>query len=135
MCVPFFSSPSAFLSGGGGGSLGCQGMAGSYFVGIEEYGTDTIRIGVPNAYDDWEQVVSGLANTSNAVRVTIILTPQNGSTFIDVQAQVGTAPPLRYASRTMSGTLPAAGVLIGLTAATGGESAEHKVRNIVISGS
>jgi hypothetical protein len=135
MCVPFFSSSSAFLSGGGGGSLGCQGMAGSYFVGIEEYGTDTIRIGVPNAYDDWEQVVSGLANTSNAVRVTIILTPQNGSTFIDVQAQVGTAPPLRYASRTMSGTLPAAGVLIGLTAATGGESAEHKVRNIVISGS
>ena len=109
-------------------------MAGSYFVGIEEYGTDTIRIGAPNAYDNWDKTVSGLANTANAVRVTIILTPQNGSTFIDVQAQVGSASPSRFASRTMTGTLPTAGTLVGITGATGGQTAEHKVRNIVISG-
>ncbi|NCV01235.1 MAG: hypothetical protein EBV53_08620, partial [Proteobacteria bacterium] len=93
ICVPFFSSASAFLTGGVGGSLGCQGMAGTFFVGIEEYGTDTIRIavpnnyaGMPNDYYDWEAPVSGLANTSNDIRITIILTPSGGSTFIDVRA-------------------------------------------------
>ncbi|NBT96080.1 MAG: hypothetical protein EBT47_14035 [Chloroflexi bacterium] len=94
MCVPFFSSASAFLTGDAGGSLGCQGMAGTFFVGIEEYGTDTIRIGTPS---------NGLYSET--------------------------------ASRTMSGTLPSAGTLVGFTAGTGGEVAEHKIRNIVISGS
>ena len=117
-------------------------MAGTFFVGIEEYGTDTIRIAVPNNYVgmpddyfDWDTPVSGLANTSNDIRITIILTPSGGSTFIDVRAQVGSANPVQMASRTMSGTLPSAGILVGFTAGTGGEVAEHKIRNIVISGS
>ena len=135
ICVPFFSSASAFLTGDAGGSLGCQGMAGTFFVGIEEYGTNTIRIGTPSNGLYSETVVSGLANTSNDIRITIILTPSGGSTFIDVRAQVGSADPVQKASRTMSGTLPSAGILVGFTAGTGGETAEHKIRNIVISGS
>ncbi|MEN9616954.1 MAG: hypothetical protein RL022_2376, partial [Chloroflexota bacterium] len=135
MCVPFFSSASAFLTGDAGGSLGCQGMAGTFFVGIEEYGTDTIRIGTPSNGLYSETTVSGLANTSNDIRITIILTPSGGSTLIDVRAQVGSAEPVQKASRTMSGTLPSAGILVGFTAGTGGEVAEHKIRNIVISGS
>jgi hypothetical protein len=135
VCVPFFSNASAFLSGDGGGSLGCIGMTGTYFVGIQEYGSDSIRIGVPTNYDQWQQSVVGLANNPDTVRVTVILTPINGSTFVDVQAQVGSTGPVRYASRTMAGTLPAGGTLVAITGATGGVSAEHKVRNIVISGS
>ena len=135
ICVPFFSSASAFLTGGAGGSLGCQGMAGTFFVGIEEYGTDTIRIGTPSNGLYSETTVSGLANTSNDIRITIILTPSGSSTLIDVRAQVGSADPVQKASRTMSGTLPSAGTLVGFTAGTGGEVAEHKIRNIVISGS
>lgn len=135
MCVPFFSSASAFLTGDAGGSLGCQGMAGTFFVGIEEYDTDTIRIGTPSNGLYSETTVSGLANTSNDIRITIILTPSGGSTLIDVRAQVGSAEPVQKASRTMSGTLPSAGILVGFTAGTGGEVAEHKIRNIVISGS
>ena len=135
VCVPFFSSASAFLTGDAGGSLGCQGMAGTFFVGIEEYGTDTIRIGTPSNGLYSETTVSGLANTSNDIRITIILTPSGGSTLIDVRAQVGSANPVQMASRTMSGTLPSAGTLVGFTAGTGGETAEHKIRNIVISGS
>ena len=135
MCVPFFSSASAFLTGDAGGSLGCQGMAGTFFVGIEEYGTDTIRIGTPSNGLYSETTVSGLVNTSNSIRITIILTPSGGSTLTDVRAQVGSANPVQMASRTMSGTLPSAGILVGFTAGTGGETAEHKIRNIVISGS
>ena len=135
MCVPFFSSASAFLTGDAGGSLGCQGMAGTFFVGIEEYGTDTIRIGTPSNGLYSETTVSGLANTSNDIRITIILTPSGGSTLIDVRAQVGSANPVQMASRTMSGTLPSAGTLVGFTAGTGGETAVHRIRNIVISGS
>ena len=137
ICVPFFSSASAFLTGGVGGSLGCQGMAGTFFVGIEEYGTDTIRIGTPSngLYSETEISEATLANTPNDIRITIILTPSGSSTFIDVRAQVGSADPVQKASRTMSGTLPSAGILVGFTAGTGGEVAEHKIRNIVISGS
>jgi|GEM_PF-3185667 len=137
ICVPFFSSASAFLTGDAGGSLGCQGMAGTFFVGIEEYGTDTIRIGTPSngLYSETEISEATLANTPNDIRITIILTPSGGSTFIDVRAQVGSANPVQMASRTMSGTLPSAGTLVGFTAGTGGEVAEHKIRNIVISGS
>lgn len=135
MCVPFFSSASAFLTGDVGGSLGCQGMAGTFFVGIEEYGTDTIRIGTPSNGLYSETTVSGLANTSNDIRITIIMTPSGGSTLIDVRAQVGSANPVQMASRTMSGTLPSAGTLVGFTAGTGGETAVHRIRNIVISGS
>ncbi|GDX68986.1 hypothetical protein LBMAG38_00770 [Chloroflexota bacterium] len=135
ICVPFFSSASAFLTGDAGGSLGCQGMAGTFFVGIEEYGTDTVRIGTPSNGLYSETTVYGLANTSNDIRITIILTPSGGSTLIDVRAQVGSANPVQMASRTMSGTLPSAGTLVGFTAGTGGETAEHKIRNIVISGS
>lgn len=134
MCVPFFSSASAFLTGDAGGSLGCQGMAGTFFVGIEEYGTDTVRIGTPTNGLYSETTVYGLANTSNDIRITIILTPSGSSTLIDVRAQVGSANPVQMASRTMSGTLPSAGTLVGFTAGTGGETAEHKIRNIVISG-
>lgn len=135
ICVPFFSSASAFLTGDAGGSLGCQGMAGTFFVGIEEYGTDTVRIGTPSNGLYSETTVYGLANTSNDIRITIILTPSGSSTLIDVRAQVGSANPVQMASRTMSGTLPSAGTLVGFTAGTGGETAEHKIRNIVISGS
>ena len=135
MCVPFFSSASAFLTGDAGGSLGCQGMAGTFFVGIQEYGTDTIRIGTPSNGLYSETTVSGLANTSNDIRINIILTPSGGSTLIDVRAQVGSANPVQMASRTMSGTLPSGGILVGFTGATGGVTAEHKIRNIVISGS
>lgn len=135
MCVPIFSSASAFLTGGAGGSLGCQGMAGTFFVGIEEYGDDTIRIGTPSDYLYSETAISTLANTSNDIRITIIMTPTGGSTLIDVRAQVGAANPVQVASRTMSGTLPSAGTLVGFTAGTGGETALHRIRNIVISGS
>ena len=137
ICVPFFSSASAFLTGDAGGSLGCQGMAGTFFVGIEEYGTDTIRIGTPSngLYSETEISEATLANTPNDIRITIILTPSGSSTFIDVRAQVGSADPVQKASRTMSGTLPSAGILVGFTAGTGDEVAEHKIRNIVISGS
>ena len=117
-------------------------MAGTFFVGIEEYGTETIRIAVPNNYAgmpynyfDWDAPVSGLANTSNDIRITIILTPSGSSTLIDVRAQVGSANPVQMASRPMSGTLPSAGTLVGFTGATGAVTAEHKIRNIVISGS
>ncbi|MSQ43624.1 MAG: hypothetical protein EXR45_05380, partial [Chloroflexi bacterium] len=78
MCVPIFSSASAFLTGGAGGSLGCQGMAGTFFVGIEEYGDDTIRIGTPSDYLYSETAISTLANTSNDIRITIIMTPTGG---------------------------------------------------------
>jgi Bacterial lectin len=139
ICVPFFSEPLAFLTGGAGGSLGCQGMAGTFFVGIEEYIGDgsypTIRIGTPSNGLYSETTVSGLANTSNDIRITIILTPSGSSTLIDVRAQVGSANPVQMASRTMSGTLPSGGILVGFTGATGGVTAEHKIRNIVISGS
>jgi hypothetical protein len=137
ICVPFFSSASAFLTGGVGGSLGCQGMAGTFFVGIEEYGTDTIRIGTPSngLYSETEISEATLANTPNDIRITIILTPSGSSTFIDVRAQVGSANPVQMASQTPSGTLPSAGTLVGFTGATGGVTAEHKIRNIVISGS
>ncbi|MBU6289342.1 MAG: Ig-like domain repeat protein, partial [Chloroflexi bacterium] len=135
VCVPFFSEPSAFLTGDAGGYLGCMGMTeGRYFVGISEY-HGAIEIGTPMNGSYISTPASGFANTTSLVRFTIILTPQNGSTFIDVQAQVGSASPSRFASRTMTGTLPTAGTLVGITGATGGQTAEHKVRNIVISGS
>ena len=136
ICVPFFNNPNDFSSVYSGGSpLGCKGMTGTFFVGIQEYLKDTVQFGrLPNSIENELKPVSGLAN-AGTVRVTIILTPQNGSTFIDVQAQVGNASPSRYASQTMTGTLPSSGTLVGITGATGGVSAEHKVRNIVISGS
>ncbi len=135
MCVPFFSSDSAFLTGGTGGSLGCQGMAGTFFVGIEEYGTDTIRIGTPANGLYFETETPGFSPAWDDIRITITLTPSGSSTLIDVRAQVGAGSPFLVASQTMSGTLPSTGTLVGFTAGTGGEFAEHKIRNIVISGS
>ena len=134
VCVPFFSSAGAFLTGDSGGSLGCMGMAGTYFVGISEY-HGAIEIGTPVNGQFSSTPASGFANTTSLVRFTIILTPTGGSTTIAVQAQVGAGSPSQYASRTMPGTLPAGGTLVAITGATGGQRAEHKVRNIVISGS
>jgi hypothetical protein len=137
VCVPFFSDASAFATVYSGGSpLGCKGMAGTFFVGIQEYGADSVQFGkLPNTLVK-ETGISGLANTANAVRVTIKLTPSGGSTtLVEVLAQIGSATPNGVASQTMTGTLPTGGTLVGMTAATGGLSAEHKVRRIVISGS
>jgi hypothetical protein len=69
------------------------------------------------------------------VRVTIILTPTGGSTVVDVRAQIGSTGPQSVATTTLSGTLPTAGTLVAITGATGGSTAQHMVRNIVISGS
>jgi hypothetical protein len=135
VCVPFFSEPSAFLTGDAGGSLGCMGMTeGTIFVGISEY-HHAIEIGTQRNGVATSTPAFGFANTTSLVRFTIILTPTGGSTLIDVQAQIGSGAPQRVATATLTGTLPGAGTLVGITGATGGLSASHMVRNIVVSGS
>lgn len=135
ICVPFFTSPDAFLqSDPGGGPLGCIGMPGTYFVGIQEYGTDSVKIGTPTDRVFTETPIFGLSNDSTN-RVTISLAPTGGATTVAVRAQYQSATPVVIATGSLAGTLPAAGTLVGLTGATGGESAIHKVRNIVVTGS
>ena len=136
VCVPFFSNAAAFLTGGNGGYLGCMGMTeGTFFVGISEW-QNIIEIGTPVNGLYTSTAVSGLANTANLVRMTILAKPSGANTAIEVWAQVGAgAAPVLKASRTMSGALPTAGTLVAITGATGGSAAQHMVQNIVISGS
>jgi hypothetical protein len=156
-CVVLLSNASSFTSflGGstnGGDSLGCIGMPGAVaFAGIDEYGSQTIRLGptldpVSATYgvEDMSGVryyagpiaTNTLVNTADDVRITILVQPYGSVTRLEVYTQVGTnaSPTLRMSRTVSSGTLPANGTYLGITGAVGWASAEHKVRNIAVMG-
>jgi hypothetical protein len=154
-CLVLFTDTSEFTTfvnspwNGGGDSLGCIGMAGVVgFVGIEEYVGESIRVGPTNSTGVGTEALGGvrfysqsnadgtLTNTTNEVRITVVVQPWGGYAAIQVWAQVGTgaSPTLRMERYVTPGTTPTNGVYVGITGAVGGASGEHKVRNITVVG-
>ena len=156
-CMVLFSDPSkfsTFVNGtvNGGDSLGCIGMPGALaFAGIDEYGSQTIRLGptldpVSGTYgvEDMGGVryyagpiaTNALVNTTNDVRVTVIVQPLGSMTRLEVYAQLGAnAAPVSQMLRMVASTaLPTNGTYLGMTGAVGQSSGEHTVRNIAVMG-